>query len=106
MLTTSPAPSDAIGYFSRATILDTVGLVTPAVSKYYPIPKELIAEGQNYAIPPQLILDDQPQYLVAMESMVRLGLEQNATFKQEYKLVRDIPTDFYGTGMYLYQRQG
>ncbi|MBI1280791.1 MAG: hypothetical protein GC179_21885 [Anaerolineaceae bacterium] len=95
-----------IGYFSRATILDTVGLVTPAVSKYYPIPKELIAEGQNYAIPPQLILDDQPQYLVAMESMVRLGLEQNATFKQEYKLVRDIPTNFYGTGMYLYQRQG
>ncbi len=94
-----------IGYFSRATILDTVGLVTPAVSKYYPIPKELIAEGQNYAIPPQLILDDQPQYLVAMESMVRLGLEQNATFKSEYKLVRDIPTDFYGKGMYLYQRQ-
>ena len=95
-----------IGYFSRATILDTVGLVTPAVSKYYPIPKELIAEGQNYAIPPQLILDDQPQYLVAMESMVRLGLEKNATFKQEYKLVRDIPTDFYGKGMYLYKRQG
>ncbi|MBA3874604.1 MAG: glycosyltransferase family 39 protein [Anaerolineae bacterium] len=95
-----------IGYFSRATILDTVGLVTPAVSKYYPIPKELIADGQNYAIPPQLILDDQPQYLVAMEAMVRLGLEKNDTFKQEYKLVRDIPTDFYGTGMYLYQRQG
>ena len=95
-----------IGYFSRAKILDTVGLVTPSVSRYYPIPKELIAEGQNYAIPPQLILDEKPQYLVAMESMVRLGLEQNATFKSEYKLVRDIPTDFYGKGMYLYQRQG
>lgn len=95
-----------IGYFSRAKILDTVGLVTPSVSRYYPIPKELIAEGQNYAIPPQLILDEQPQYLVAMESMVRLGLEQNATFKSEYTLVRDIPTDFYGKGMYLYQRQG
>jgi hypothetical protein len=96
----------AIGYFSRATILDTVGLVTPSVSKYYPIPKDLIAEGQNYAIPPQLILDTKPQYLVAMESMVRLGLEKDATFKSEYKLVRDIPTDFYGTGMYLYQREG
>lgn len=95
-----------IGYFSRATILDTVGLVTPSVSKYYPIPKDLIAEGQNYAIPPQLILDTKPQYLVAMESMVRLGLEKDATFKSEYELVRDIPTDFYGTGMYLYQREG
>lgn len=95
-----------IGYFSRATILDTVGLVTPSVSKYYPIPKDLIAEGQNYAIPPQLILDTKPQYLVAMESMVRLGLEKDKTFKSEYKLVRDIPTDFYGKGMYLYQREG
>lgn len=95
----------AIGYFSRAFILDTVGLVTPSVSSYYPIPADLIPEGQNYAIPPQLILDEQPAYLVAMESMVRLGLEQNPTFKSEYTLIRDIPTNFYGTGMYLYQRQ-
>lgn len=95
-----------IGYFSRATILDTVGLVTPAVSKYYPVSPSIIAKDQNYAIPPQLILDDQPQYLVAMESMVRLGLEKNPTFKSEYKLIRDIPTDFYGTGMYLYKREG
>ncbi|MCA0458923.1 MAG: glycosyltransferase family 39 protein [Chloroflexi bacterium] len=96
----------AIGYFSRAFILDTVGLVTPSVSSYYPISPDLIPEGQNYAIPPQLILDEQPAYLVAMESMVRLGLEQNPAFKSEYTLIRDIPTDFYGTGMYLYQRQG
>jgi len=95
-----------VGYFSRATILDTVGLVTPTVSHYYPIPASIIPEGQNYAIPPQLILDYDPAFLVAMESMVRLGLEQSPEFKAEYRLVRDIPTDFYGKGMYLYQRQG
>ncbi len=42
-----------IGYFSGATIIDTVGLVTPALSRYYPIDPSLIAQGQNYAIPPQ-----------------------------------------------------
>jgi 4-amino-4-deoxy-L-arabinose transferase-like glycosyltransferase len=95
----------AIGYFSGATIIDTVGLVTPSLSRYYPNPRSLIVEGQNYAIPPQMILDTQPTYLVTMEAFVRLGLEQNAQFKAEYDLVRQTPTDFYGTGMYLYKRR-
>lgn len=96
----------AVGYFSRARIMDTVGLVTPLVAGYYPVPPDLIVPGQNYAIPPQLIDDTQPGFLVVMEAAVRLGLEQDATFKSEYQLVLEIPTDFYGTGMRLYRRVG
>ncbi len=95
----------AVGYFSRATIVDTVGLVTPELSRYYPVPSDLIAPDQNYAIPPRLILDTQPAYLVTMEGFVRQGLEQNAEFRADYELIEEIPTGFYGTGMRLYRRR-
>ena len=94
----------AVGYFSRAIIIDTVGLVTPELSRYYPVDPTLIPEGQNYAIPPQLIRDTAPAYLVTMEAFVRLGLERDESFMSNYALLFEIPTDFYGTGMRLYER--
>ena len=93
----------AIGYFSGATIVDTVGLVTPELSRYYPVDPALILHDQNYAIPPQLIYDTAPEYLVTMEAFVRLGLETEAEFHERYVLDTEIPTDFYGTGMRLYK---
>ncbi len=94
----------AVGYFSGATIVDTVGLVTPELRNYYPIDPALIVEGQNYAIPPQLIYDTQPQFLVTMEAFIRNGLARDSEFLESYTLIREIPTDFYGTGMQLWER--
>jgi hypothetical protein len=95
----------AVGYFTRAVIVDTVGLVTPAMRAYYPVDPAIIPADANYAIPPQMIADTEPQFLVAMESMVRLGLLEDAGFTAEYRLLRAIPTDFYGTAMQVYERQ-
>jgi hypothetical protein len=94
-----------VGYFTNATIIDTVGLVTPAMSKYYPEDPALIAEGQNYAIPPQLIHDTAPEYLIVMEGAVRNGLERDPEFKANYGVVKLISTDFYGTDARLYKRR-
>jgi hypothetical protein len=95
----------AVGYFSRATIVDTVGLVTPELTRYYPVDPSLIPLGMNYAIPPQLIYDTQPDYLVTMEGFVRHGLAQEGRFNEEYTLITEYPFAFYGTGMQLYQRR-
>lgn len=95
----------AVGYYSRAHILDTVGLVTPEISKYYPFDKSLLVSGANYAVPPAIILDYRPDYIVLMEDFVHNGLARSAEFNALYAQVEFIPTDYYGTGMILYQRR-
>ena len=94
-----------IGYFSHATIVDTIGLVTPELTRYYPIDRSLIASDQNYAIPPQLIYDTQPDYLVTMEGFVREGLAKQTQFQSEYQLITAYPFNVYGTAMQLYKKQ-
>ncbi len=95
----------AIGYYSRARILDTIGLVTPELSAYYPVEPALIPDGANYAIPPALIFDRQPEYLVVMADFVRNGLARSPEFQTQYVQILDIPTDYYGGHMIVYQRR-
>jgi hypothetical protein len=99
----------AIGYFSRATIVDTVGLVTPALSRYYPVSPALIIPGQNYVIPPQLI--DDTSRLSGLD-LCAPGTEQDAVFKAVWRADYQAETDSSGgrstsgTDMRVYQRGG
>lgn len=95
----------AVGYFSRARIVDTVGLVTPAASAYYPVDPAIIAPGNNYAIPAALVLDMRPDFVVIMESYGRLGLLPDPAFSAQYELIETLDTTLYESkGMLLFRR--
>jgi hypothetical protein len=85
----------ALGFFTSAHMLDTVGLITPSASRYYPLAPQ--AYVINYAIPADLIVDLRPTWLVILEVYGRNTLLQNAEFLSAYEQVHEIPTDIYGS---------
>jgi arabinofuranosyltransferase len=93
----------ALGYYSRAPILDTLGLVSPEVDHYYPIPEDQIIT--NYAIPADLIIETQPQYLVVLEVYGRNTFLTDDRFHAAYRLIDSKDTDIYGSeGMLVFER--
>lgn len=94
-----------LGYLTQARILDTVGLNSPVALQYYPLDEKYYIT--NYAVAPDLIIDQQPDLVVLMEVYGRLGLFQDQRFIDQYDLLALIPTDIYGSeGMLIYIRKG
>ncbi|MGB2896892.1 MAG: hypothetical protein WBB65_12095 [Anaerolineales bacterium] len=92
-----------LGYYTGAHILDTVGLISPESEAFYPLPEELYIT--NYAIPPGLIHQEKPDFLVLLEVYGRNGLLMDPQFLDEYGLINRIQTDIYGSdGMLVYVR--
>jgi hypothetical protein len=95
----------ALGYFSNAPILDTVGLVSPQVADYFPLPPGALVI--NYAIPSQMIRDERPDWIVFLEVYARNTLLQDRWFLEHYTLERALETDIYGSrGMLIYRWSG
>ena len=93
----------ALGYYSNARILDTVGLMSPEASRYFPLPASDYVI--NYAMPPQLIDDAAPDYVVLLEVYGREGLLRDSAFLQDYTLQERVDTDIYGSdGLLIYHR--
>ena len=94
-----------LGYYTPARILDTIGLNSEEPLDYYPVPQEMVA-GMAYAIPPDLIFDYQPDYLVFPEIYIRNGLLKDVRFADQYALLVKIETDIYDSeGMLIYVLQ-
>ncbi len=92
-----------LGFFTRARILDLVGLNSPVTTNYFPLDPQLYVI--NYAVPPDLIIDEQPDYVVILEVYGRLGLLRDQRFLQAYHLRQKFPTDIYGSdGLLIFER--
>ncbi len=93
-----------LGYLTNARILDTVGLISPEATAYYPLPEE--DYEINYAIPTALITELQPDLLVILEIYGRHTLLPDPDFQSAYVLIEEIPTDVYvSNGMLIYAKQ-
>jgi hypothetical protein len=77
--------------------------MSPTASHYFPLPDDYYVI--SYALPPQLILDEQPDYVVLLEVYGRRGLLVNPQFQADYTLDQRIDTDIYGSaGLLVYRR--
>ena len=93
----------ALGYGTDAVILDTLGLISPQAVNYYPLPDD--AYVINVAMPAELLLDELPEYLVALEVYGRETFLTLPSFSDQYELIHTIPTNIYGSdGMLIFRR--
>jgi hypothetical protein len=93
-----------LGYRTRMTILDTVGLVTPESSEFYPADPSIYVI--NYAIPADLVLSLDPDYIVILEVYGRKGLLPDPRFRARYRLLEKLETSIYGSeGMLIFERR-
>jgi hypothetical protein len=92
-----------LGYYTGVKILDTVGLNSAQTLDYYPLDPSYYVI--NYAIPPNLIIDNQPDLVVILEVYGRAGLLKDPRFLEDYRQIAKLPTDIYGSdGMLIFQR--
>lgn len=96
----------AVGWYSEATILDTLGLISPVSSTYYPIDESMLGDAP-YAVAPDLIADQQPDFIILLETYARNGLLKDPRFEAQYRLRDRIDTDIYDSqGMLIFERRG
>jgi hypothetical protein len=94
----------ALGYFTKARILDTVGLISPISADYYPLPDSDYVI--NYAIPTSLILTEKPDYFVTLEVYGRNTFIPDSDFQATYQLMKKYDTDLYSSeGMLVFERK-
>jgi hypothetical protein len=82
----------ALGWASDARILDVVGLISPQSTRYYPVDPAMIGAA-GFAVAPDLIFDQKPDYLMLHEDYGRNGLFKDPRFMRQYRLLAEYPID-------------
>lgn len=103
-VTVAAADVGVLGYqLPSAHILDLVGLNSKETLPYYPLDAKYYGDFL-YAIPPDLVMEQLPDYVVVLEIYGRNGLLQDPRFLAAYRLIHFMPTNIYGTdGLATYE---
>jgi len=73
----------ATGWHWPGPVLDGVGLVSPEVLHYHPLPPGTRRTSTTGAIPPEAVRDFRPELVVALELFAE-GLLRDAWFREHY----------------------
>ena len=92
----------ALGFRTQAPILDLLGLISPQVQEYYPVPETMYVI--NFAVAPEAVLRFRPDFVVLLEVYGRKGLLLDPRFQEAYQVVAPLPTDIYGSRNMLIYR--
>lgn len=87
-----------VGWVVDRETIDFIGLVRNDSVKYYPIKDECPPSGNLYTIPPKLIQDSHPTWLVAGEGEMQSCFLQSDWFGQHYLPVYQYPPAPFGFG--------
>jgi hypothetical protein len=96
----------AAGWYSDALVLDTVGLISPEVTRYYPIDPALRGDAP-YSVPPDLIFDQRPDFIMLLEAYGKYGLFKDPRFAEQYRLIKDIAVNAgHSNRLLIFERIG
>jgi hypothetical protein len=76
----------AFGYHYKGRILDGLGLVSPEILPYHPVPSPLRRNGLYGAIPPRAVRDFRPEFVVSMDIFGE-AVFADPWFRQNYELI-------------------
>ncbi len=74
-----------VSFETKAKIVDFFGLVRPDSVLYYPIKNGCFKKDELYVIPPDLIKDSRPDFLVAGDGEMDPCFKKSSWFKNNYK---------------------
>ena len=76
----------AFGYHYRGRILDGIGLVSPEVLPYHPLPEGMRPSGRTGAIPPRVVRDFLPEFVVSLDVFAE-ALFEEPWFNRRYRMI-------------------
>jgi hypothetical protein len=95
-----------LGYTYLGYIIATDGLVSDHVLKYFPVPVAKRSTTASFSIPPQLIYDMKPDFMITLDTFAKNGVIEEAEFQKQYTTMKMYPTQLWNsTGLYVYGRK-